>query len=184
MKTVFIIHGAYGNPQENWFPWIKNELEKEGCKVIVPAFPTPENQTLEEWTKVFKPYIDLVDKDSIFVGHSLGPSFILSVLELLNIQVKACYFVAGFVGLLNDDLDKINHTFTNKNFNWPKIKSNCKKFFVVNSDNDPYISIKKAEELASHLNIKVTEIKSAGHFNAKAGFLKFEKLLNMIKKEL
>lgn len=41
MANVIIIHGAYGNPEENWFPWLKKELEKLDCRVFVPKFPTP-----------------------------------------------------------------------------------------------------------------------------------------------
>jgi predicted alpha/beta hydrolase family esterase len=46
MANIFIIHGSYGNPDENWFPWLKKELEQEGHKVFVPKFPTPEDQSL------------------------------------------------------------------------------------------------------------------------------------------
>jgi len=28
--NFFIFHGIYGNPEENWFPWLKKELEKKG----------------------------------------------------------------------------------------------------------------------------------------------------------
>jgi len=47
MPNVIFFHGAYGDGQENWFPWLKGELEEIGCTVIVPVFPTPENQSLE-----------------------------------------------------------------------------------------------------------------------------------------
>ena len=182
MSKIFLIHGAYGNPQENWFPWLKKELEKDGHQVIVPAFPTPKNQNLNNWLVIFDHYFGEIDEETIFVGHSLGPAFILSILERIDVQVKACFFVAGFIGLLNDDLDKINHTLTDKNFDWAKIKKNCQKFYLMNSDNDPYISLTKAEELANHLDTKLEIIKNAGHFNAKAGYLEFPKLLEDIKR--
>ena len=81
---VFIIHGAYGNPNENWFPWLKNKLEKLGIKVFVPRFPTPEGQNLNNWLRTFKEYISHVDEKTIFVGHSLGTAFIMNIIETLE----------------------------------------------------------------------------------------------------
>ena len=46
MINILIIHGANGYPEENWFPWIKRELELLGCNVFVPQFPLGEKQTL------------------------------------------------------------------------------------------------------------------------------------------
>ena len=56
MANVFIIHGAYGSPDENWIPWLKKELDKPGCEVYAPKFPTPENHNLDSWSKVFSGY--------------------------------------------------------------------------------------------------------------------------------
>ena len=55
----YIIHGAYGDPEENWFPWLKTKLEGLGHQVFVPKFPTPENQTLNNWFNVFNKYSSL-----------------------------------------------------------------------------------------------------------------------------
>ena len=126
--NFFIIHGSYGNPEENWLPWLKIELEKMNHRVFVPRFPTPENQSLNSWMGVFNDYKKYLDENTIFVGHSLGPVFLLSVIENLDIAIKSSFFVAGFVGLLNNpEFDKINKTFVNKSFDWQKIKQNCKK---------------------------------------------------------
>ena len=152
MSQVFIIHGAYGSPQENWVPWLKTELEKLGYTVIVPKFPTPEGQTLRNWNQVFESYINQITKNTIFVGHSLGPAFILNILEQIDTKVKACFFVSGFVDLLdNPQFDTINRTFVDKQFSWDKIKKNCSKFFIYHSDNDPYVPMEKANHLASFL---------------------------------
>lgn len=72
MSNIFIIHGVDGTPEANWFPWLKTELEKHGHRVIVPQFPTPEGQTLENWLAVLKNYEEFITPDSIFTGHSLG----------------------------------------------------------------------------------------------------------------
>ena len=53
MANIFIIHGSFGHPDENWIPWLKAELEKLGNRVFVPQFPTHENQTLNNWKNTF-----------------------------------------------------------------------------------------------------------------------------------
>jgi len=186
---IFIIHGSYGNPQENWFPWLKQELEKLGHAVFVPEFPTPKDQNLENWMGEFQEgmHYHLLDEESVFVGHSLGPAFILSVLEELEIPkpIRACFFVAGFIGKLNNpEFDEINKTFAEKEFNWERIKKNCERFVMYHSNNDPYVPIEKAKELSEKLNCKLKVIKGAGHFNEKAGYTEFKLLLEDIKKEL
>ncbi|MBU0470382.1 MAG: alpha/beta hydrolase, partial [Nanoarchaeota archaeon] len=115
-------------------------------------------------------------------GHSLAPAFILSILEKIKVQVKASFFVSGFIGLLgNNVFDEINETFVTKKFNWEKIKSNCKEFYVYHSDNDPYVPLERGEELAEKLGAELEVVMGAGHFNEKAGYTKFELLFNKIK---
>lgn len=180
--NAMIIHGAEGHPKENWFPWLKTELEKLDIEVIVPRFPTPENQTLEEWFKVFDNYKDKIDENSILIGHSLGSCFILSVLEKINHQIKAAFLIAGFIGKLDNKFDEGNVNFTQKEFDFEKIKKNCKNFIVYISDNDPYVNLTKGFELNNILRGQLHISKGAGHFNTDSGYDKFEILLEDIKK--
>lgn len=184
MNKVFIFHGTGGYPEENWFPWLKEQLEKENCKVFVPQFPTPENQTPETWFEVFDKYRDEVDSNTILIGHSLGGSFLLRVLESLKKPVKAAFFVATPIGIppiVNWSGDK---SFTGHPFKWEKIKKNSKNFYAYHSDNDPYVGLKNGEQLAKKLGTKLIFIPKSGHFNKKAGFLKFDDLLEKVLKEL
>jgi uncharacterized protein len=185
MANVFIIHGTGGSPEINWFPWLKKELEKSGCEVFAPRFSTPENQSLESWLNVFEKYKKYLDDDSIVVGHSLGSAFLLSVLENLNHQIKAAFFISGFTGFLNNpEFDKPNKTFVDKRFDWNKIRKNCRKFYAINSDNDPYVPPDKGKELAKKLGVELILLKNAGHINQEYGYIKFDLLLEMIRKEL
>ncbi|MBU0662538.1 alpha/beta hydrolase [Candidatus Micrarchaeota archaeon] len=182
MASVLIVHGALGHPQENWFPWLKKELEQLGVEVFVPQFPTPEKQTLQNWLAVFREYDSRLPADSLFVGHSLGVPFLLNVLE--KRKAKAAFLVAGFTGLAGNEFDPCMKTFAQRKFGWQTIKSNCKKFTVYHSLNDPYIKIGKVAELAKNLGVKVTVVENAGHFNEAAGYKEFDLLLEEIKKEL
>ncbi|MBI4453381.1 alpha/beta hydrolase [Candidatus Woesearchaeota archaeon] len=181
MANAFIFHGTSGYPEENWFPWLKERLESLNYRVFVPQFPTPENQSLENWFKVFEKYKKYYTLDTILIGHSLGGAFLLRVLEKYNIKIKAAYIIAAPIGVLpikNYDGDKL---FIKHAFDWEKIKSHAGKFFVFHSDNDSYVCLGNGEKLAKHLKTELTFIPNAGHFNAKAGYLKFELLLDKIR---
>ncbi|MDP2812769.1 MAG: alpha/beta hydrolase [bacterium] len=185
MKNIIIVHGAYGNPEENWIPWLKLELEKLGCNVIAPKFPTPEGQSLENWFKVFREFHYLLTADTIVVGHSLGPAFLLKVIENLDLSIRSAFFVAGFISHLGlNEFDEINVSFYNKKFDWKKIKKNCNNFHLYYSDNDPYVPVEKSYEIAKNLRIEPKLVAGAGHFNSKSGYTKFELLFNDIRKEL
>lgn len=177
--NAFIIHGAYGNPNENWFPWLKQELEKLGCSAIVPSFPTPKGQTLENWMKTFQDYEELVHQDSILIGHSLGCAFILNFLDKTRKRVKAVYLVAGFISPIgNEKFDKLNESFYNE-LGWEKLQRQA-EYFVYASDSDPYVPFEIERKLSHKLGAKLIMIKGAGHFNEKAGYRKFNQLLEHI----
>jgi len=180
-NDVYIIHGSYGSSKANWFPWMKQELEKINCRVIVPDFPTPENQNINSWLEVFFKYQGELNNNSILIGHSIGAAFVLNILERINLPIKASFLVAGFVGLLDKaKFDEVNKTISDKQFDWNKIKQNCKNFYLYHSDNDPYVPLTKAQELAINLETEIKLIKGAGHINKDSGFNEFKLLLDDI----
>ena len=178
MPNIFIFHGVQGHPKENWIPWVKKELERRGHKVFVPQFPTPEGQTLDNWMTVLDEYSDRLTPDSILIGHSLGVPFALNVIE--RYKVKAAFLVAGFYGKAGNEFDDGMKSFAQREFDWSKIKNNCGRFVVFHSDNDPYIPLKKGEELAEKLGVPVTLVKGAGHFNEGSGWMEFEEGVGII----
>jgi hypothetical protein len=177
-SNYIVIHGSFGHPQEHWLAWLSTQLDN----VIIPAFPTPQDQSLSSWIKAFEPYKQQIAKDTIFIGHSLGPAFILSLLEQDIPPLKGCIFVSGFIGLLNNEqFDTINESFTTKSFNWHAIKQHCPRFIHLHSNNDPYVPLSKAYELQEKTGGDLHIIKNAGHFNADAGYTTFPRLLEIIQ---
>lgn len=180
-KTAFIIHGTGGHPLENWFPWLKEELEKKDFSVFVPQFPNADKPLLEPWLQELEKYKDKIDNNTIFIAHSIGCLFLLRVLERLKTPVKASFFVAPSVGIKPIKFYEGDYNFSNGfTFNWEKIKSNAGKVVVFHSDNDPYISIDNGKEVAHKLGVELTFVSNAGHFNATAGYTKFELLRDKI----
>ncbi len=184
MKTVFIFHGTGGYPEENWFSWLKGEMEKNDYTVHVPQFPTPENQTLEAWFAVFEKYEGLLNDQTIVVGHSLGGSFLLRLLERIPSPIATACFVATPIGVppvKNLEADK---PFTGFPFDWKKIRKNAGNFMVFQSDTDPYVSLANGEEIANQLNVPLQFIPNAGHFNKAAGYTEFPLLRDAILKTI
>jgi uncharacterized protein len=183
MTKVFLFHGSNGNPKNHWFPWLKEELEKRGAEVFTPQFPIgKEGQTLSNWLEALKPFEERLE-GSILIGHSLGCPFILNVLNTLNVNIKAAFLVAGFEGKIEAKEPNLND-FSDKDFDWDKIKAKCKKFYEIHSDNDPYVSLELSERLANKLNAEVVLVKNGGHFQSKSGFDNFELLLEKVESEL
>ncbi|HNY25339.1 MAG TPA: alpha/beta hydrolase [Alphaproteobacteria bacterium] len=180
-KKIIILHGTGGSPEGNWFPWLKEKLERHGNIVYVPKLPTPENQSLQNWLVAFYNQVPSLDENTILIGHSCGAAFILNILEKLNKPVKESVFVSGFINKLgNKYFDDLNETFIENNFDWERIKSNAGKITILYGDNDPYIPLKAAQRLAEKLKQPITIIKNGGHLNAEFGFTKFDELLNIL----
>lgn len=177
MKNAIIIHGWGANSQENWFPWLAEELRKKDFNVAVPDFPNSQYPILTEWLKHFKKNVN-IDKNTILIGHSLGTPFILRFLEQLDEKIiDQAFFVAGFERSLN--IPEVEN-FVNKPFNWTRIKNYCNKFFVINSDNDPYINLSIGKDLARNLNAKLIVEHNGDHLSNPLGNFSYPKLLELI----
>ncbi len=179
-KTIraVMIHGAYGSPQENWFPWLLAELKSQGLDAYLPGFPTPEGQTLDAWRDVFVERVGRLDDSTILIGHSLGVGFILNLLEEAESPVLGCFLVSAFVGLLGlPEFDAVNASFVDRKFDWQRIKRNAGHVRVYNGDNDPYVPLSRGADIATHLGVNLQVIKGGGHINASAGYTTFPRLL-------
>src|SRR3989344_3577618 len=84
MKRVFIVHGWDFNPEVNWYPWLKKELEKKGFKVIVPEMPNTSEPKINAWVSYLKKVVGKLDEETYFIGHSIGCQTIMRFLEKEN----------------------------------------------------------------------------------------------------
>src|SRR3989344_1578451 len=69
MKRVIIVHGWDGHPEEGWFPWLKDKLEKKEFQVQVPTMPKPGEPKINLWVSRLAKVVGNVDKNTFFVGH-------------------------------------------------------------------------------------------------------------------
>lgn len=152
---------------------VTKKLEGDHYDVIVPDFPKSDHPILAEWIEFFDQYHKLLNEKTIFIGHSLGGAFALRLLEHIQKPIHATFLVASVAGVMGNKLDPLVTTFTTPLYDWNVIRQNSKYFSIIHSDNDPYISLSQATQLATALNTKLTMIENGGHFNTGSGFQEF-----------
>ncbi len=200
MKFV-IFHGAFGSPESNWFPELKEKLEALGQEVIVPKFPVEDwedvnkkdkeyisnIQTLDTWLKVFDNVYKTFKKNEklVFIGHSLGPLFILYVASKYNLMLDSGIFVSPFLIELPDwQFNSVNKTFYKKDWNWEKMQKLIPLSYVLYSDNDPYVPINQSKEFAQNLGSSQILVRSAGHLNSEVNLNEFPLVFEICKTRL
>ena len=201
MKFI-IFHGAFGSTKENWFPWLKNELEKLNQQVILEQFPIDDydeitkigptipskNQNLINWFKAFEkcilPKINREDK-LVFIGHSLAPVFILHLVNKYDLKLKAGIFASPFLTFLHEkdvwQFDHVNSSFYKTDFDFKKIKKHLLNSYVIYGDNDPYVDKKFPLDFAKKMDSKIIIVKKGGHLNEEFGYTKFPLILKLCK---
>lgn len=187
MPNALILHGTGGYPTENWFDWLRQELEKLNFSVAVPQLPNCDRPNIKIYNKFLLEEKDYqFDETSILIGHSSGAVAILGLLQALpeSVVVDTCYLVGAF----KDNLgwDSLNALFEEP-FDFAKIKTKAKHFVLIHSDNDPYCPLEHAKFLAKELDGELIvkdgqKYFSVGTFGEE--YRKFPFLLELIKSNL
>lgn len=181
MKNAVILHGTNGYPEENWFTWLKGELEEKGYKVWLPQLPKCDKPNVDTYNKFLIQDWEY-NSETTLIGHSSGAVEILSLLENLpeGIVIDKAILVAGFIDNLN--WDALNELFIHS-FDWDKIKSKCKKFVLIHSDNDPYVPLEHGNVLKKNLGADLILKEGQKHFSVGSfgeEYKKFPLLLELI----
>lgn len=183
MNRYFIIHGSFGNPFGNWFPYLRGEIEKRNLEVYTPDFPTGVGfQNYENWSKLLECYLDagLIDQNTIIFAHSIAPVFVCKFLVEHQVTVKRLVFICGFNQYLgiNEEYDMVNKSMYFDSLK--EIQKYCQDIVCFYSDNDPYVTYLKEKEFADTITDQQILIKDGGHLNSEAGYTEFSELLKYI----
>jgi len=135
MKNAIILHGISSYPEQFWFPYIKEHLEKKGYSVWVPQLPEPDNPQIN----LQLPFVlsqGTFTEETVLIGHSSGASLILSVLEAIDVKIKQAILVSGF--LLRGDSRPPHIVKDEQDYNWEKMREQVSDIIFINADNDPW----------------------------------------------
>ncbi len=189
MKKVYIIHGWGGTPKEPMHVWLKNNLEKKGFEAIVPEMPNSEEPKINEWISKLKNICKNPDKNTYFIGHSIGCQSVLRYLETLdnNIRIGGVVFIAPWTILNMESIEEegeeaveIAKSWTQTPINWNKVKNHTDRFVAIFSDNDPFVLESNKKIFEKNLGAETILEHSKGHFTEDDGVSENKVALNKI----
>lgn len=184
MKNNYIlVHGSFGSPFVNWFPYLRRELEKKELVVYTPDFPTGVGfQNYKNWSNLLKTYVNsgILNENTIIFAHSIAPIFVCKFLIENKIKVNRIVSVCGFNNYLgiDDDYDAVNESMYIDNL--VDIKKYCDDIICFYTENDPYVKYEKEKEFADAIATRQIVIKDGGHLNSESGYAEFSELLKYI----
>jgi uncharacterized protein len=175
-KIIIVPGNGDSGPNENWFPYVQEKLEKKGFKVISKKMPDAVLARKKFWLPFIKDKLK-ADKNTIVIGHSSGAVAAMRLLEeqkLLGVVlVGACYTDLGM------EEEKISGYYDDP-WNWKVIKKNAQWIVQFSSQDDPYIPIKEARFVHQKLACEYHEYIDQGHFSSDVGKTKFPEVVELI----
>lgn len=165
MKNALILHGTNGSSDDNWFPWLKQQLEKDGYLVWCPDLPQADEPNIERYSKFILANKEFqIDGDTVVIGHSSGAVAILGLLAALpsDSTVKASYLVGSFMNDLG--WDSLKGLFVSP-FDFDLIKQKSRLWYFIHSDNDPYCPLEHAEYLHQQIGGDLLVLPGQKHFS-------------------
>lgn len=201
MKFI-LIHGAFSSPRNNWLPELKDKLESLGQEVVAPSFPVDtwdavtkfgqsvpsKKQNLNNWITEFDKIYKTFRKGEklCFIGHSLGPLFILHLVERYNIKLDSAFFVCPFLTKLSKSwqIDHVNESFYKSDFDFVTIRKSIHISYSIYAKDDPYVPLKSARTFAMNMKSEIIESETGMHFNSEANCTSFPLIFELCKTRL
>ena len=173
IMKVILIHGKDAKLGDKWYPWFREQMETKGIEVHIPELPNPSDPNLDEWLKVIKNLH--LDEDTILAGHSRGGVAVLRYLERLSegARVKKVILLAANSGFVKnmDHNQNSNGFYTEKGYDFEKIKSHCSDFVAFHSEDDKWVPFEHGKENVEGLSARFITFKDKGHFGKNNGIV-------------
>lgn len=180
MKIIFVPGNGGGGPNDNWFPYLKENLEKLGIQVIASEFPDNTLARESYWIPFLKNVLK-ADDQTILIGHSSGAIAAMRYAE--KTPLLGSFIIGAYHTDLGIDQEKQSGYF-NRPWNWDVIKRNQKWIVQFSSVDDPWIPIEEARFVHQKLDTEYYEFDKHGHFGGDYDKLIFPELLDAILKKI
>jgi uncharacterized protein len=184
-RRAFIVHGWEFTPEMHWYPWLKKELERKGFEVIALAMPQTEHPDIKRWVGHLKKQVGIVDKNTYFVGHSIGCQAIIRFLASQKNKMGGAVFVGGWFALTQKATPTAEYRKIAKPWLLNPIDFDAARrsgrFVAILSADDPYVPLVNGEVFEKTLNAKVIVEKGKGHYTEEEGIVKVPRVVKELE---
>lgn len=178
---VILIHGNGGcKPTDNWFPYLKQELEQLHIEVLAPQFPDSELARESYWIPFLENELK-ADESTVLVGHSSGAIAAIRYAE--THKILGSVLVGVYHTHLGIESEKRSRYF-DRPWNWAEAKKNQHFIIEFASTDDPWIPIEEARFVRDKLGAEYYEYTDQGHFGGDYNKETFPELLEALKPKL
>ncbi|MFT7824607.1 MAG: alpha/beta hydrolase [Sulfurimonas sp.] len=171
---VLILHGWGGSDTPHWQAELAAEIARDYGTVSFPLLDNCHFPSKNRWVKQVKQILEEFKPDTV-ICHSLANTLWFWLCEEDTMQRVERLFMVSPPSLKTEE--KTIKTF----FPAPMpAKLYAKKVRMIVSDNDPWVSVEEAEEIAAHYDIPLNVIENAGHINEDSGYGKWEWIESLV----
>ena len=163
---------------KGWKDTLQDKLG-EDFEVIAPNMPNKINAKYLEWKIWFEKYFQFLNEGVIFVGHSLGGTFLAKYLSENSFpkKIKALLLVA--TPFDDEDSDESLNDFALP-VSLAKITEQAGKIYLFHSKDDPVVPFEQVNKYKKALpNSEIIAFTDRQHFNQEL----FPELVELLKKE-
>lgn len=179
LKAIFIPGNGGGTPKDQWFPYVKKELENIGVEVIDEDFPDADLAPESSWI----PFLHELgaDENTILVGYSSGAIAAMRFAEKNKIYGTA--LISTYHTDLNNPWEEKAGYF-NRPWDWEAIKNNQNWILQFASSDDPFVPVEEARFVHEKLDSEYQEFTDQGHFGATYLKTEFPELVKALIEKL
>ena len=173
MRTL-ILHGWGGSDHPHWQSELASQIAKNYGTVSFPLLDNCHFPSKNRWIKQVKKLLEEFKPDTV-VCHSLANTLWFWLCQEEEMVEVERLFMVSPPGLSTEEQ-------TIKTFFPCEIPSDpyAKDIELIVSDNDPWIELDEAQNMAKSIGANYTVIENAGHINADSGYGKWELIEEMV----
>jgi len=171
---VLILHGWGGSDAPHWQAELASEIAKNYGTVSFPLLDNCHFPSKNRWVKQVRQILRDFKPDTV-VCHSLANTLWFWLCQEEDMQRLERLFMVSPPSLTTEEK-------TIKTFFPCEMPKNiyAKEVHMIVSDDDPWVVLDEAKEIASHYDADFSIIHNAGHINADSGYGKWELIEKLV----